>query len=149
MIRRAVASGLLAALAAGGGCVPLVSHYRDDLPTRRNVEKALEGGPDLRSLTPEEVLLRLGEPDAALAREGAWSYRWTKLWGVLLLPPAMLTRTQELTVTFGPDRRVAALDQKAHGGFRLVGVGGPSAGELFEGMRGIHSFFLVPAGFFR
>ena len=47
---------IAAALACLSGCVPMVSHYHPDFPTRRNVEKAMTGR-ELQGMTREEQVL--------------------------------------------------------------------------------------------
>jgi hypothetical protein len=72
---------LIAALSlALGGCliVPEVPHYRDQFPSRENMDRPVDEKFPPVGTTRDQVLLRLGAPDVALG-DKRLVYRWRKV----------------------------------------------------------------------
>jgi len=65
-----------------GGCliVPETPHYRDQLPSRENMDRPLEEKFPPPGASRERVLSRLGAPDEAWG-ESRLVYRWRKVVG--------------------------------------------------------------------
>jgi hypothetical protein len=108
------ASGALACLGVlvfVPGCVivPTFGYKSDNLPTRQNVSAA-----DSKRIVPsvttrEEVLLRLGEPDASFEKGARFVYLWADVGAVLVAGAGYSGGAMELSsghaieIAFGPD----------------------------------------------
>jgi len=76
-------AALLAAMAfCSGGCIaiPLVPHYRHEVPSRENMDVPLQEKFPRRGTSREAVLSRLGAPDETWG-ESRVVYRWRKVVG--------------------------------------------------------------------
>jgi hypothetical protein len=79
MTKRAIAAlvalGMQACL-----IIPEIPHYRDDFPSRENMDLPLECGfPQIGKSTREEVLSQLGAPDEISPDGSRLIYRWRKV----------------------------------------------------------------------
>jgi len=110
------AMACLALLVLGPGCVivPTFGYKSDNLPTRQNV-----GAADAKRIVPsvttrEEVLLRLGEPDASFGGGSRFVYLWADVGAVLVAGAGYSGGAMELSnghsieIDFRPDGVVAA-----------------------------------------
>ena len=105
------ASACLGLLVLAPGCVivPTFGYKSDNLPTRQNVSAA-----DAKRIVPsvttrEEVLLRLGEPDASFAAGSRFVYLWADVGAVLVAGAGYgggameLSNGHAIEIRFGPD----------------------------------------------
>jgi len=99
-----------------GGCliVPMAPHYRDQFPSRENMDRPLEEGFPAPGTSREAVLARLGAPDESWGQVHL-IYRWRKVvaevatFGGQSIP---LTKVYALEIEFDERGAVTACRQK-------------------------------------
>jgi len=92
------------------GCIPLAPHYDWRVPSRMNMEKALESFRLTPETRDEDVILAFGEPDDVIRGAGTtWVYQWEKVIGRTTgtgFPAHDHTSGYVLTVDFDHEGRV-------------------------------------------
>jgi outer membrane protein assembly factor BamE (lipoprotein component of BamABCDE complex) len=96
------------------GCllyIPTPNYH--DTDSRKNVSQATTNSIVSGQTTKEEVVLMRGEPDVVDESETSWTYKWTKIRGVMVLILIPSTgvggedrREYELIITFDKDGTV-------------------------------------------
>jgi hypothetical protein len=101
-------AALVLAASFSAGC-PMTPRVDDVHPKGRLIEPALAGGfLQVGTTTREDVLLTLGEPDAAAPGDASFTYRWSMLthYASGCFGPSYVPTAYTLLVDFDPQGRV-------------------------------------------